>query len=104
MPSSLTWPPWGSSSRSVRRTAVVLPAPDGPTRAVVVPAGMWKLTSRRPTERASWRKSTASNATSAPLPLGGGRSRAWAESMMSGLTAASDTICSMSMKAWRISR
>ncbi len=40
---------------------VVLPAPEGPTSAVVVPGATRKLTSLRPTERAVCWKPTCSN-------------------------------------------
>ncbi len=54
-PSRLTVPACGSNSLSARRTAVVLPAPEGPTRAMVWPGGARKLTSLRPSVRAEWR-------------------------------------------------
>ena len=99
-----TRPALGSSSRIASRTAVVLPDPEGPTSAVVVPGATSKLTLLSPTDRASCWKPTLSKAMDAPLPASGGRSRAASASTMSGDTARSSTICSMSMKAWRISR
>src|SRR5665213_3792703 len=71
-PSRVTRPLWGSSRRRARRTMGVLPAPDGPTRAVVLPRGATKLTSSRPTERAVCWKPTCSNTSSAPPPATGG--------------------------------
>ncbi len=83
---------------------VVLPAPDGPTRAVVVPGVTVKLIPSRPSERASCWKPTSSNTSRAPSADAGGRSTASGASVMSGWMFRRSIICSMSMKAWRISR
>ena len=83
---------------------VVLPAPDGPTSAVVVPGAATKSMSSSPTDRAVCWKPTPSKRSSAPWPRDGGRARAVGASTISGAIAISSSICSMSMKAWRISR
>ncbi|MNM68145.1 hypothetical protein D3C81_796950 [compost metagenome] len=40
-------PALASQKRPIRRATVLLPAPDGPTSAVMLPAGAWKLMLRR---------------------------------------------------------
>ncbi|MNE12877.1 hypothetical protein D3C80_1056970 [compost metagenome] len=104
-PSISTRPSCGSSRRRASLTMVDLPAPDGPTRAVVVPAGVTKLTSSSPAARASCRKPTWSNTISAPhAPAGRGKATASGASATCGACRVTFNISSMSMKDWRISR
>ena len=83
---------------------MVLPAPEGPTSATVAPGRASKLTSRRPSTRAPWRKATPSKRRSPPAPAAGGRPAASGASAISGAWEVSASMASMSIIAWRISR
>ena len=43
-PPTVILPPWTSQKRAIRLHRVVLPPPEGPTTAVVLPAGTVRLT------------------------------------------------------------
>lgn len=60
-PPIFTAPDWTSKKRAISLAMVVLPEPEGPTIAVMVPAGTWKEAPRITGESALYPKVTSSN-------------------------------------------
>ena len=86
---------------------VVLPAPEGPTSAVVVPGAAREARRRRgrPSARVVLEADVLERQLGALRRVAGGRSTGVrrVDDVRAARRAAS-SICSMSMKAWRISR
>src|SRR5262249_7758976 len=93
-PPMRTAPSFGSYSRDTRWVIVVLPAPDGPTRAVSCRAGAAKLTSCRTPRLASVRSGVGSAIDSSDARLtseaAGYRNDTWSNTMSAAVPAGLD--------------